>query len=329
MKTPAFWYQKTQSWQSIALTPLSLLYGTAVFITQKRTAPKAAKPIICIGNLTTGGSGKTPFCLYLGKLLEKQGKKIAIISRGYGGSFHGIKKVSPKTHKANEVGDEPLMMAAHFPLWVGANRKKTATAASKTANIILMDDGFQNRSVEKHLTLIVINGNDGFGNGRLFPAGPLRQSPNQAQKKIDAFIVIGKLSDKRAKAFLQKSKKPLFEAEIKPDPMNCKGNAIAFCGIARSERFFKTLEAKGATLLARYDFGDHYPFTEQDAQMLLAEAKKKNARLYMTEKDKARLEGAPKGSASARLLQQAKALPLTLALKNEARFAKWLNGKIR
>ncbi|MGB1550961.1 MAG: tetraacyldisaccharide 4'-kinase [Parvibaculales bacterium] len=247
MAEPRFW-QTRHHLLSLALSPLSLLYGGLEAARRKLThAQHPGKPVICIGNLTAGGGGKTPTVRWLAEKMAAQGKQPAILSRGYGGSEKGPLKVDPTQHMTGQVGDEPLMLATDWPVYIGADRMQSLRRAVQDgADMLIKDDGFQNPSLAHHFNLIVVDGASGLGNQRLLPAGPMRQPLSVALQKLDALLVIG-AARHHSLAFLMDAVeafgKPVFTAEITSHTKG-KGAVHGFCGIAKPEKFRASLEAQ-------------------------------------------------------------------------------------
>jgi tetraacyldisaccharide 4'-kinase len=257
-------------------------------------------PVICVGNLSAGGTGKTPVALALLKLLAAQGMNPHALSRGYGGSAVGPLRVDPARHGADVVGDEPLLLAGAAPAWVARDRATGGQAAvAAGAGCVVMDDGHQNPALHKDLSLIVVDGAAGFGNRRVIPAGPLRESVAAGLARADAVIVIGEdftgegghdVARDVAAAGL-----PLLRARLAPDPAAAtalKGRKVlAFAGIGRPEKFFATLREIGADVVECVGFPDHHPFTHGEIVALTARAAALNAQLVATAKDVIRLPG--------------------------------------
>jgi len=296
MREPAFWY-RPRSFKSHALRPLGLLYGA---ITERRMLRKgfdAGIPVICVGNYHVGGAGKTPTVLALTKLLRDLGETPVVISRGYGGRLKGPVMVDRNSHTAADVGDEPLMMVRDVPVAVARDRLDgVALAKSQGATVILMDDGFQNPRLLKDTSLIVIDSERGLGNGKVFPAGPLR-APLQAQlARTDALVMIGDghAADTVA-AEIAKRSKPELRAHLKPDAASLAQlfgkRVFAFAGIGDPQRFFRTLRASGIDVAQTRAFADHHMFSDEEIATLAADAGRAQLTLVTTEKDIARLRG--------------------------------------
>jgi len=290
MKAPGFW-NNPPGISSALLSPLALIWTT---ITRKRLAKPGLDigiPVICIGNLTAGGTGKTPVVMALMEYFSS--KNIHVVSRGYGGSQTGPSRVIEAKHKASEVGDEPLLLSAFGAVWVAKDRAKGALAAKDAgAEIILLDDGFQNPSLLKTSSILVVDAEVGFGNGKVIPAGPLREPIKDGLKRADLMVVIG--PEQARSAFIAKQTPSLtvLEAELKPlqTGMDWDGlRVLAFAGIGRPEKFFNSLKAAGANIIETRSFGDHAPYRADLLKRLLSEARLKNAQLVTTEKDAVRL----------------------------------------
>ncbi|QOZ72264.1 tetraacyldisaccharide 4'-kinase [Bradyrhizobium arachidis] len=296
MREPAFWY-RPRSPKSHLLSPLGALYGA---ITARRMARKgfdAGIPVICVGNYHVGGAGKTPTVLALTKLLRELGETPVVLSRGYGGRLQGPVMVDRARHTAADIGDEPLMMVRDVPVAVARNRVDgVALAKSQGATVILMDDGFQNPHLMKDASLIVIDSERGLGNGKVFPAGPLR-APLKAQlARTDALVLIGDghAADDVA-AELERRGKPRLRARLTPDTASVgqlAGKSVfAFAGIGDPERFFRSLRACGIDVARTRPFADHHRFSHDELALLAADARREQLTLVTTEKDLARLRG--------------------------------------
>ncbi|KKJ77792.1 hypothetical protein WH95_04985 [Kiloniella litopenaei] len=295
MQTPEFW--NNRGFISTLLLPLSGFYYLGSILRQKLATPtKLDVPVICVGNLTAGGSGKTPITLALADMLCKMGKNPHIVSRGYGGQHEGPLRVSPAQHSARDVGDEPLMMAlskSQTPVWISRNRVDGAKAAIKeSADVILLDDGFQNPALEKDLSIIVVDNKIGFSNGRLIPSGPLRESIHNGLKRADAILVIKKPDDiinPDLTAFF--SEKEVSGVMITPTDTTraselANKKVLAFAGIGYPKKFYDTLENLSVNVCKTVNFPDHHHYTIDDLNKVLSLAKDNGAEaIFTTEKD--------------------------------------------
>ncbi len=294
MREPGFWY-RPPSWKSHLLRPLGALYGAIAAQRLQRLGFDAGIPVFCIGNYHLGGAGKTPTVLALASMLRDLSETPVVLSRGYGGRLRGPVMVDPARHLARDVGDEPLMLSQAVPVTVARDRVGgVALARSQGASVILMDDGFQNPAIAKDASLVVIDGERGLGNGRVFPAGPLRASLSPQLDRTDALIVIGEGSaaDKTAAAVAARGK-PVLRGYLRPDAAAVTElggkRVLAFAGIGDPSRFFKALRASGIDVVRERAFADHHPFSRAEIDALIAEAKRDALTLVTTEKDLARL----------------------------------------
>lgn len=290
MRAPEFW--QTDGVPARLLDPIGRLYGLAGVVRRRwATQVKAKIPVICIGNLTVGGTGKTPTAIALAHHLLDAGGRPHFLTRGYSGRERGPKRVSPVDHDAADVGDEPLLLARVAPTWVSVDRAKGAALATQTgATHIVMDDGLQNPYLAKDLTFVVIDGAVGFGNQRLMPAGPLREPINEAFSRIDAVIVIGRdqtgISERLPADIVR------LTADFHPaaDASRFAGQRVlAFAGIGRPEKFYQTLENLGAEIVETRSFPDHHRFNTLEIDAILERARQFDAACVTTEKDHVRL----------------------------------------
>jgi tetraacyldisaccharide 4'-kinase len=287
-------------------------------------------PVVCIGNPTVGGAGKTPAALAVARMLQADGLTPVFLTRGYGGQLAGPVRVDPVQHRSLEVGDEPLLLARAAPTIVARDRVAGAQAAvAAGAGIIVMDDGFQNPSLAKDCSVLVVDANRGVGNGRVIPAGPLRAPFDVQLRHAQALIVVGSTPAAGIKDAARTRNLPLFGARLVPDARFLKllgeRHVLAFAGIGDPEKFFATLRAAGVAVDATSVFGDHHRYTRFDAQALCDEADREGLILVTTEKDVARMQG---DDDLAQLSARSRALPVTLVFDDEAGFRSLLRERL-
>jgi len=291
LKAPKFWYQKKDTYLSSFLYPLSLLFrfGTKIRNIVSSTN-KGPLPIICIGNIVVGGAGKTPVALKIGKLLIKAGYKPNFISKGYAGLIKKSTLVK-SWHSAKSIGDESILLSEVANTWIGIDRINSAKLAkNNNSNCLIMDDGFQNPTIYKDFSIIVINASQEFGNKRVMPSGPLRESIKRGLSRTNLVIVIGDITQELKKIIPKNI--PIVKAkfEIKKENKIFKGkNIIAFAGIAYPEKFFHSLTEEGAKILKKVTFPDHHIYSENDLLSLAEIANKTKSILVSTKKDFVRI----------------------------------------
>lgn len=290
MKTPAFWY-KPPGLKAKMLSPLVPVWRAGGEFRRKFSkAPYRANiPVICVGNIVTGGSGKTPTALAFAQLLKESGQSPVFVTRGYGGREKGPLRVDLSRHTARNVGDEALLLAQVAPVWVGRNRAAAIRAAEQDGTHIIMDDGLQNPTVRPDASFLVINGATGFGNGLMVPAGPLRETLDEALRRVSAIVLIGERDQKNVTQWIHE---PVFRARLRLNlaadfPRGDK--FFAFAGIGHPKKFYEICRRAGLTLAGTKDFGDHHIFTAGERAALVRKAEAAGARLLTTEKDWVRL----------------------------------------
>jgi tetraacyldisaccharide 4'-kinase len=309
MRPPRLW--QSHGPLALALSPLGWFTAQATARRVARPGWHAPVPVICCGNASVGGSGKTPLCLDILARLRRQGVDAHALTRGYGGGLRGPARVDPLVHTAADVGDEALLLAAVAPVWIGADRAASARLAiAAGAQALVMDDGLQNPSLVKTLSLLVVDGGAGFGNGYLIPAGPLREPVSKAASRCAAVVLIG--HDTSGAAAALPPALPVLQADLEPGPdmLALAGQrVIAFAGIGRPEKFFATLEQAGIAAVQQVAFPDHHAFTAADFASLHAAARKDHAVLVTTAKDFVRIGAAARAGITA--------LPVSLRWRDE------------
>lgn len=307
---PEFWH--TGGVLPTLLAPLGWIFAAAGAVRRMTTHPwRAPMPVLCVGNLVVGGAGKTPVALALARRLAQLGERPHLLTRGYGGRRSGPLRVKPNQHHYRDVGDEALLLATAAPTWIARDRIRGARRAARLgASVLVLDDGFQNPRLVQDLKLVVVDGGYGFGNGRVMPAGPLRELVCTGLRRADVVVVLG---EDRAGIARRLGRKPILRGRLVPraDAPSLTGErVVAFAGIGRPQKFFEFLTSLGAQVVSRHSFPDHHPFTERELARLAGEAERANARLVTTEKDLIRVPLA--------LRRDILTLPIEVIWENEA-----------
>jgi tetraacyldisaccharide 4'-kinase len=340
MREPTWWYAPSPGVVGQFLEPAALLWGRLAQRRFARTsAYRASVPVICIGNFTAGGTGKTPLALEVAGIAQAMGLKPAFLSRGYGGRLRGPHWVDASRDRDGDVGDEPLLLAAAHPTLVCHDRANGARAIAESpdrADVIIMDDGLQNAAIAKDLTVAVVDGARGIGNGRVIPAGPLRAPLAFQLGLVDAVVVnqgsaVGASAHDFANRLRRDFEGPVMDARIAPSEAAdwlSGAPVVAFAGIGVPERFFATLRSLGARIANEIAFPDHHAFTPADATRLLNLARSHGATLVTTEKDRVRLAGLD--GPLAELRNAARALPVRMKLdtRDESRLIALIEGAV-
>jgi tetraacyldisaccharide 4'-kinase len=325
VRAPSFWWQEPATATAL-LSPIATVYGAVAAARLRRNGERAGVPVLCVGNPTVGGSGKTPTSLALARLLIEAGERPFLLSRGYGGRLAGPVRVDPQHHRADDVGDEPLLLARCAPTVIARDRAAGARfARGAGASVIVLDDGFQNPSLAKDLSILVIDARRTIGNGLVFPAGPLRAPLTAQFDRAQAMLTIG---DGPATATIESAAAlrglSLFRATLMPDAASVatlKGSRVlAFAGIGDPEKFFATVADAGVAVAATRSFPDHHRYRRRELAALRSAAARDGLVLLTTEKDRARL--------GERVLPVT-ALPVTLAFADEGAFKSLLLERIR
>jgi tetraacyldisaccharide 4'-kinase len=319
MREPAFWWQRNGGQ---LLAPIAGIYGAIAAMRLRSPGQKLGIPVICVGNLTVGGAGKTPAALTVGRLLLAENKHPFFLTRGYGGRLAGPLRVDPAVHGAADVGDEPLLLAELAPTVVARDRRAGAgTAKRDGADVIVMDDGFQNPSLAKDLAILVVDGRRAIGNGRVFPAGPLRAPLEVQLARAQAVLVVGAPSDDVG-SLVDRARRhgsAIFHGSLEPERASLDAieqrRVLAFAGIADPEKFYSTLLDAGVAAAERASFPDHHRYTPADARNLIARADAAGLALVTTEKDYARIAGE---ASLAALAARSNILRVTLQVREES-----------
>ena len=286
---PAFW-DRPPGLLADLLSPIGAACDAAGYLRRVIShSYRAPIPVVCVGNLVAGGAGKTPVALALSDWFTEHGVLVHVVTRGHGGRLRGPVRVDPNRHDAVAVGDEALLLTARAPCWVARDRAAGICAAvAAGAGAILLDDGFQNPTVLKTLGLLVVDSGYGFGNGRVIPAGPLRENLRRGLARADAVVMIAAEGEtSRTETLRLGCRAPVLNAVLAP--VNGEGLAgkrlLPFAGIGRPEKFFATLRALGAVIVGTRAFPDHHPFRVAELEGLGRDAKRLGARLVTTAKD--------------------------------------------
>lgn len=317
MRMPAFWRRASAAGRVSPLArifaPLGWVYGTLTLNRMRRSGWRAGVPVISVGNFTLGGAGKTPTAMALAEALAARGEAPFFVTRGYGGREPGPLRADPGRHTARDIGDEPLLLARIAPTIIARDRAAGARLAiSQGASVIILDDALQNPALEKDFSLAVIDGAFGLGNGQVIPAGPLRAPLEGMLGYVDTILVVG--DGEPALIAPLAAQMPVFYGTIRPrlPAQTLAGQrVVAFSGIGLPEKFEATLAGLGASIVGTRRFGDHHPYSADDARTLLALAMKEQALLVTTEKDHVRLAGT---GALDELAKAAQSIPIRLEI---------------
>jgi tetraacyldisaccharide 4'-kinase len=326
MREPSFWWREAGLTSGL-LSPLAAVYGAVAASRMARPGIAAGIPVVCVGNLTLGGAGKTPAAIAVARILDAAGRRPFVLSRGYGGTLAGPVQIDPARHRAAEVGDEPLLLARFAPTLVSRDRVAGAEAArANGAGSIVMDDGFQSPGLHKDRSILVVDARRGIGNGRVFPAGPLRAPLDDQLRRAQALLVVGagQAGDSVAGAG-QAHGLPVFHGRLEPDQQALallrQRPVLAFAGIGDPDKFFTTLRDAGIDVRVALPFADHHRYRRSEARELIERAERDGLVPVTTEKDLARLAGQDDVAALAAIAQS---LPVTLKVTEADAFRNWV-----
>ena len=291
---PSFWRKDNNLIEKICiliLLPFSFLYFLISIINKKiKKTNKIGIPVICVGNINTGGSGKTPFVIYLANLLKKRKINAHIVSRGYLGKSNDTIKINVKKHSYKDVGDEALLLAKETTTWVSKNKfEGTLMATLNGADVVILDDGLQNYSIHQNLKIMIVDGRFGFGNQFLLPSGPLRETISSGIKKSDMLIIFNKDENDIEKKIKNKITIIHANSKIKNFSQLKNKKIVGFSGIGRSEKFHSSLKDQKLNIINFFPYPDHYSYNKKEINNLINYAKKNNAVLVSTLKDKQRI----------------------------------------
>jgi tetraacyldisaccharide 4'-kinase len=317
VREPRFWWRKPGVFSAL-LAPVAAVYGGIAAQRMRGAGSRAGIPVICVGNFTLGGAGKTPTTIALAHMLNSAGEHAFCLTRGYGGTQAGPHRADAHADSSTEVGDESLLLARAAPTIIARDRPAgAALARSHGASVVITDDGLQNASLAKDFTIAVVDGKRGLGNGKIFPAGPLRAPFDVQLARCDALLMVG---DGRgadgAIAAARERNLPVWRGRLEADTQavaTIKRPVLAFAGIADPEKFFDTARAAGLDVADTQSFADHHRFSAEDAAELIMRADEGLA-LLTTEKDRARMSGEPALSA---LAERVHVLPVQMRFENE------------
>lgn len=327
-RTPKYWW-RTYSPIAFALAPLGYLYGRAARRRMRRTGTGVSVPVVCVGNLVAGGAGKTPTALALAELGRQSGFRIGFLSRGYLGCERGPILVSKTAHSVAEVGDEAFLLAAAAPTVVSVDRLAGAKLLARLGvDLIIMDDGFQNPSLVKDLSLVVIDAGRGIGNGRVLPAGPLRAPLFDQIRRADAIIILGSGPGDQSVRAAARAGLPVIRARL--EPVRKRGFRrspyLAFAGLANPAKFYETLRSAGAQVSETRDFPDHHAFTDAECEALVKRCRENNLVPITTDKDRVRLAG--RTGPAAELATLCETFPVRVVFEEPKRVVSLIEGVV-
>lgn len=324
MRSPGFWWKPRRGGRACLLSPLGFIYGQVTSHRMRQPGQKLDCPVICVGNWTAGGAGKTPVALALSTLMREKDWQPVFLSRGYGGAECGPLQITPKSD-ANQCGDEPLLLAREAPTFIAKDRLAGALEACQHGNLIIMDDGLQNPALEKNIRLAVVDARVGIGNGLCVPAGPMRAPLRNQWAHTDAVIMVGE--GEAGEAIAAKAPCPVFRGLTEPDPeiaATLAGKKVmAVAGIGRPQKLYDSLESVGAEVKIGRAFDDHHTFDRHEIEALVAESAQNALTLVTTAKDHVRIM-----AVDSKLAKKFKVLPIRFIAEDPQGLTQWLHSRL-
>lgn len=324
MRSPGFWWKPRRGGRAYLLSPLGFVYGQVTTHRMRQQGQKLDCPVICVGNWTAGGAGKTPVALALSSLMREKDWQPVFLSRGYGGAECGPLQITPKSD-ANQCGDEPLLLAREAPTFIAKDRLAGALQACQHGNLIIMDDGLQNPALEKNIKLAVVDARVGIGNGLCVPAGPMRAPLRNQWAHTDAMIMVGE--GEAGEAIAAKAPCPVFRGRTEPDAeiaATLAGKKVmAVAGIGRPQKLYDSLESIGADVKIGRAFDDHHTFDRHEIEALVAESAQNALTLVTTAKDHVRIM-----AVDSKLAKKFKVLPIRFIAEDPQGLTQWLHSRL-
>ncbi len=324
MRSPGFWWKARRGTRASLLAPLGFVYGRVTALRMRQQGQSLACPILCVGNWTAGGAGKTPVALALSALLRAYDWQPVFLSRGYGGALKGPLLINDRTDPS-QCGDEPVLLAREAPTFIAKDRLAGALSACQHGNLIIMDDGLQNPSLHKTIRLAVVDARVGIGNGLCVPAGPLRAPLRDQWPHTDAVILVGE--GEPGEALAAQAPCPVFRGRTVPDPdiaASLAGKKVmAVAGIGRPQKLYDSLESIGAEVKIGRAFEDHHTFDRHEIETLVAEGAQNGLTLVTTTKDHVRIM-----AVDSKLAKKFKVLPIRFVPDEAETLTQWLHQRL-
>ena len=324
MRSPGFWWKARRGGRACLLAPLGFIYGQVTKRRMRQQGHKLDCPVICVGNWIAGGAGKTPVALALSLLLREKGWQPVFLSRGYGGAVSGPMQINDRSDPS-QCGDEPLLLAREAPTFIAKDRLAGAYQACQHGNLIIMDDGLQNPSLQKTVRLAVVDARVGIGNGLCVPAGPMRAPLRDQWAYTDAVVLVG--DGEAGERVAAKAPCPVFRGRTEPDAemaalLNGK-KVMAVAGIGRPQKLYDSLESVGAEVKIGRAFEDHHTFDRHEIEALVAESAQNGLTLVTTAKDHVRIM-----AVDSKLAKKFKVLPIRFVAEDPQGFTNWLHNRL-